>query len=322
VNVLIGPKHGGRNSDYVRVPSQAVDAAIAKLAVKNYGNVTRRQLLGLGVDDDAIAYRVRIGRLHRVHRGIYAVGRRPVTPHEWASAAVLACGQGAALSHGSAMALWGFWRRWDRPFEVSVVRDRRTKMILVHRSKTLRWRDLTTHLGIRVTSPARTILDISPRLGDRALKRTVNNALNSDWLAESQLAELVTRHAHLPAARRIAPLMGLPGTPTRSGWEDEFPAFCERQGLPAPVMGARVQGYLVDALFEAEKVIVELDSWEFHKQRIAFETDRERDAETLAHGFVTIRMTWDRIEARPGREGQRLHVILAQRRTAQAPSAA
>ena len=84
-------------------------------------------------------------------------------------------------------------------------------------------------------------------------------------------------------------------------------------------MGAPIGGYIVDALFVAERVIVELDSWEFHVDKIAFETDRERDAETLAHGFVTVRVTWERIEQRPQREAERLHVILA---AAHAPRAA
>jgi Protein of unknown function (DUF559) len=201
-------------------------------------------LLDLGLDDNAIAYRVKIGRLHR--------------------------------------------------------------------------RDTTTQLGIRVTTPARTIFDISPRQADRAFKRTVNNALHSLWLTEGQLAEAVARHPTLPGAKRTAQLIGLPGTPTRSGWEDDFPGFCKRYGLPAPVMGVPMFGYVVDALFVRERVIVELDGREFHMDPIAFETDRERDAEMLAHGFVTVRVTWERIERRPRREAERLHAILA----AHAPSAA
>ena len=97
------PPNPGRladNSEIVRVIGQAVDVAIAAVAAKQNGNITRRQLLALGLDDDAISYRVRIGRLYRVFRGVYAAGRRAVTPHERASAAVLACGPGAALSHG------------------------------------------------------------------------------------------------------------------------------------------------------------------------------------------------------------------------------
>jgi hypothetical protein len=314
----------GRNYDYVGVSSQALDWAIAAVAAKQNGNVTRWQLLDLGVDDKDIAYRVKVGRLHRVFRGVYAVGRRPITPLEFASAAVLACGPGAALSHGSAMALWGFWRRWDRPFEVTVVGDRRTTGIRVHRSATLRRREMTTQLGIRVTTPARTLIDMSPRLKDKALKRNVNNALTSPWLTEDQLVETLGRHPGVPGVKRIARIIGAPGTPTRSGWEDDFPDFCRSHGLPVPVMGVPFKGYVLDALFVAERVIVELDSHEFHTGRIAFEGDRERDAEMLAYGHVTVRATWERIEQRPLREANRLHAILEQqrRRAGHAPRAA
>lgn len=288
------------------------------VASRQHGNITREQLLALGLSDGGIAWRVKIGRLHRVFRGVYSVGRPPGSPLDWASAAVLACGPGAALSHGSAMALWGYWRQWDRPYEVTVVGDRRTKGIRVHRSTTLRRHDVTRQLGIRVTTPAQTIFDISPRQTDKAFKRTVNNALHSLWLTQGQLSDAVARHPNLAGAKRTAQLIGLPGTPTRSGWEDDFPAFCKRYGLPTPVMGAPLHGYVVDALFVAERVIVELDSKEFHMDPIAYETDRERDAEMLAHGFVTVRVTWERLEQHPQREAERLHVILA----AHAPRAA
>jgi Transcriptional regulator, AbiEi antitoxin/Protein of unknown function (DUF559) len=301
---------------------RAVDRAIAAVAAKQHGNITRRQLLDVGLDDNAIARRVQMGRLYRVFRGVYSVGRPAITAQERAAAAVLACGPGAALSHGSAMTLWGYWRQWDKPFEVTVVGDRRTKGIRVHRSTTLRRRDITTQLGVRVTTPARTLIDMAPRLRDRALKRNVNNALNSLWLTEDQLADTLARHPAAPGAKRIAKLIGLAGTPTRSGWEDDFPAFCAKHGLPAPVMGAPVCGYIVDALFPVERVIVELDSWDYHKGKIAFETDRERDAETLAHGFVTVRMTGERLDERPRQEADRLRAILASRRANHAPNAA
>lgn len=298
--------------------SRATDAAIARVAARQQGNITRVQLLGLGVDRYAIRYRLRVGRLHRVLRGVYSVGRPPLTPHEWAGAAVLACGRGAALSHGSAMVLWGYWRRWDQPYEVTVVGDRRTTGVRVHRSTTLRWCDVTRQLGTRVTTPAQTLLDMSPRLSDRSLKRSVNNGLNSPWLTEDQLADTLARHPHAPGAMRIAKLIGLEGTPPRSGWEDEFRDFCAAHGLPAPVMGAPLHGYIVDALFMPERVIVELDSWEFHKGKIAFETDRERDAVMLAHGFVTVRMTSERMKERSVAEARRLGGIVV----AHAPRAA
>jgi hypothetical protein len=308
----------GRNCVHAEVSSRAIDAAIASVASRQHGNITREQLLDVGLSDGGIAWRVTVGRLHRVFRGVYSVGRPPTSPLEWASAAVLACGPGAALSHSSAMGLWGYWRQWDRPYEVTVVGDRRTRGIRVHRSTTLRRQDVTRQLGIRVTTPARTALDMAPRLNDRSLKRAVNNMLNSLWATEGQFAETIARHPAAAGATRIAKLLGLPGTPTRSGWEDDFPVFCKRYGLPMPVMGAPLFGYIVDALFVRERVIVELDSWAFHQGKPAFETDRERDAVTLSHGYVTVRVTEERLEERPRREAERLHAILA----AHAPRAA
>ena len=141
---LLGKKLG----DYVRVSSRgaedgaedgAIDRAIAAVAEQQWGNITRRQLLDLGVDDDGDQRTAcGIGRLYRVFRGVYSVGHPPTTPHQRAAAAVLACGPGAALSHSSAMTLWGYWRQWDKPFEVTVVGDRRTSGVRVHRSTTLR----------------------------------------------------------------------------------------------------------------------------------------------------------------------------------------
>lgn len=305
----------GRNPVHVGVSSQRFDAAIARIAARQHGNITTRQLLDCGLDDKAIAWRVRKGRLYRVYRGVYSVGHLPLNPQAWAGAAVLACGPGAALSHGSGMVLWGYWRQWERPFEVTIVGDRRPKAIRVHRSTTLHWRDVTKQLGIRVTTPGRTLIDMAPRLSDKSLKRVVNKALNSLWLTEDQLAESLARH---PCAR-IAKLIGRAGTPPRSGWEDEFPAWCARYGLPEPVMGQPLHGYIVDALFPAERVIVELDSKQFHMGTIPFEGDRDRDADMLAHGFVTVRITWERIHQAPGPEAARLQTILDQ---AHAPRAA
>jgi hypothetical protein len=133
-----------------------VDAEIAVLVGRQHGNVTRRQLLAVGLDSNAIAYRLKTGRLFRVHAGVYSVGHRPVTPLEHATAAVLACGPEAALSHRSAAILWGFLKgRLTAPFDVTVPGDRRPQGIRVHRSIVLTWRDLGRHFGIRVTSPAR-----------------------------------------------------------------------------------------------------------------------------------------------------------------------
>jgi very-short-patch-repair endonuclease len=104
------------------------------------------------------------------------------------------------------------------------------------------------------------------------------------------------------------------GGPTRSDWEDEFPAFCKQYDLPEPVLSTSVAGYEADALFPNEKIVIELDSWEFHQDRESFESDRDRDADRLAAGYWTVRITWPRIKLRSEREATRLHKILRRRR--------
>lgn len=285
--------------------------AIAAIAARQHGNVTRRQLLDLGLGPAAIAYRVRAGDLYRVHPGVYAVGRPPRLPLERAAAALLACGPRAALSHRSAMALWGLWKRWEFPLHVTIpAGDRRPKGITVHRPTTLTGRDLTTQLGIRVTSPARTMLDVAASLPDAQFKRTVNDALYSNYLQPNDLAELVARSEGHPGAKRLAWFVDTDDGPTRATWEDDFPAFCEHFGLPRPRLAARIGRYTTDALFEDHKVIVELDGWGSHRSRSEFESNRDRDADNLAAGHPTIRITKDRLTRTPAREAQRLHQIL------------
>jgi hypothetical protein len=212
------------------------------------------------------------------------------------------------------MTLWGFWKRWPAPCEVTAPLDRRPSGVKVHRSPSLARRDLRTQLGVRVTSPARTLLDQAPRLTDRALKRAVEDARLSKYLKLSALTDLIERCPNHPGARLLLPFTTTGDGPTRSPSEDDFPAFCERFGLPRPLMSTFVAGYEVDALFEAERLIVELDGWEFHSSRASFESDRERDANTLVAGYATVRITRRRTDHAPRKEAKRLAEILAARR--------
>jgi hypothetical protein len=107
---------------------------------------------------------------------------------------------------------------------------------------------------------------------------------------------------------------GAAGAPTRSEFEDRFLAFCREYGLPEPLINTFVAGYEVDALFPAERLIVELDGWEYHRDRHSFHGDRDRDADTLEAGYETVRVTWPRLTQRAVREAARLLAILARRR--------
>jgi very-short-patch-repair endonuclease len=292
--------------------SRPIDESIGRLAGRQRGYVTRVQLLELGLGAEAIVYRVRTGELIRVHNGIYALGHAPQAFRDRAYAAVLACGRAAFLSHGSAASLWGIYDRWWTPFEVIVETARRRPGIRVHRVALAR-ADVRRHLGIRVTSPARTVFDIAPRLTDKALTRAVNELRIERLLKLEHLAELTTRLPRHRGASRVRPLIETSRGPTRSELEDRFAAFATRFDLPPFEFNARVAGYEVDVLFPAQRVIVELDGYEFHGTRQAFEKDRERDATTLAAGYRTVRITWERLTEAAEREAARLNAIITSR---------
>jgi hypothetical protein len=144
-----------------------------------FGVVERGQLRELGLTDTGIARRVAAGRLHRVRRGVYAVGHPVIGRQARWLAAVLACGPGAVLSHASAAA-HGDLRRSDAVYiDVTVAGPsrRRGAGLRVHRARRLATDEVTTHAGIRVTSVARTILDLAATLrDDRALERVLDRA--------------------------------------------------------------------------------------------------------------------------------------------------
>ena len=294
-----------------------IASKIAQLAERQWGHVTRRQLLELGLSARAISRKIGRGELIRVHAGVYAVGHPRPEARARAAAAVLACGEGAVLSHESAAAHWGIRPRWPQRPEVSVPGDRRRPGIRIHRERPLQGPDIHRHQGIRTTSPAQTLLDIAPRLTDSQLVRAVNDARLHAGLRIVDLERLLNRchgQTGAPALRRAAGLAE--DEPTRSSFEDAFLAFARRHGLPIPRVNVVVAGHRVDVLFEDEKVIVELDGRRFHDGYAAFDSDRDRDADTLAAGYVTIRITWNRLKQQPAREAARLHSILQTRRFA------
>ncbi len=286
---------------------------ISTVAARQYGHITRAQLLELGLGTRGISNRIQSGKLVVVHAGVYAIGYPRPEAIARAAAAVLACGDCALLSHESAAALWGIRERWPQRPEVTAPNDRRRPGIRTHRGTTLTGRDIRRHQGIRVTSPARTALEIAPRLSDAQLARAVNDGRLHAGLRISQLKELLERIPHHRGARTLRAVVETGQAPTRSGFEDAFLAFCTSFGLPTPCMNTRVAGYEVDALFAHQRVIVELDGYEFHQDRRSFTGDRERDATMLAAGYATVRITWERLHEEAPREAARLHRILRAR---------
>ncbi len=235
------------------------------------------------------------GRLLRVHRGVYAIGHLQRNPVERAHAALLAGGKHSALAGAAAMVLWGQWRRWPKPLEIVIADDRRPAGLTVHHSRTLLQRDIATVEGLRVTSAARTLLDMAPRLSERQLTRAVNDLRLSGALTVVALRDVVSRNSRYAGALLLRPLTeSAQREPTRSELEDAFMRLVRRHDLPVPRINVHVAGYRVDAYYEAQQLIVELDGWAAHKTKVAFLADRRQDAQILAQtGIPTVRLPYD-----------------------------
>jgi len=270
-----------------------LDARLAVVAARQYGLVTLGQLRSVGVGDTGIRERVRSRRLHRLHRGVYAVGHRELKAEAFWLAAVLACGPGAALSHHAAAAHLNI-RRSDAPtIDVTVpARSGRLsrKGIRVHRSGRLAPEDVAAHEGIPVTTVARTLVDLADVLPAHALKRTIDEAEYKRVLDLRALVAAVERNP----GRRGATVLKLAKAPmemTRSRLEQCFLALVERHGLPRPAVALPIEGYEADFAWPEYGLVVETDDRGSHGTRAAFEHDRLRDRRLLRAGFRTIRLT-------------------------------
>ena len=289
---------------------------VAAIARRQHGVISARQLADLGVAQRALSRRVAAGRLHRLHRGVYAVGHTRLTARGHWIAAVLACGAGAALFGTSAAALWGI-RRSDAAWIDVVVptnagRTRRP-CIRVHRMRTLRPNEVITHDAVRVTTPARTLLDLAAILGPDRLERALDRTEILELTDYPALAAIARAHPNHRGARPLHAALTtyLAGTRTRSDLEDLFLALCRRHGLPRPRVNRDLDGTEVDFLFAEQRLIVEVDGWRYHKTRRAFDRDRARDAAHLIRGCRTVRLTARQLEHDETGVAAPLHSLLA-----------
>jgi very-short-patch-repair endonuclease len=225
--------------------------------------------------------------------------------------AVLACGDGAALSHRSAGALWGFITARRGPIEVSAHRGRRRAGILAH-ACVVTDDDTAALAGIPVTTVARTLLDLAEVLKATALEEAFDEADRLKLLSLDEL-EGVCRRAR--GRRGLKPLRRLMdadrGPETRSPLEDRLVAFCRKRGLPEPETNVTVLGREVDAFWPDAKLMAEADSFEFHSHRGAFEGDRARDAAMVVAGYRVVRITHRRLTREPEKLATELRLLLA-----------
>ena len=283
------------------------DRAIADLARRQYGVVGRAQLTALGVSPAAIDGRVKRRRLLRVHQGVYAVGHLSLTRNGRFMAAVLACGEGAALSHFSAAVLW---RSLDveGPIHVTAEKERKCRGVVVHRAP-LEGERLRRY-GIVVTTPARTIVDLADVVSRR---RTLERAID-----EAQYLGLDWRPAAPRQGRKGSGLLSSvlavhePGsTRTRSELEEIFLALCDSRGFPRPEVNVGIEGYECDFVWREQRVIVETDGEAAHSTHGARQRDPVKDADLQIAGWRLLRVPSMRLFREPDAVADQLARLLA-----------
>jgi hypothetical protein len=277
--------------------------------------VTTRQLDALGYSKSSVAKAARVGRLHRVHRGVYVVGQRRMSWHGWCMAAVLASTPSVA-SHLSAAWLWGLLRSRPETNHVTCRNGRRAERSFVTHVANLARVDLARRDGIPVTSLSRTILDVAVTSRVRTVRRHLQLADDLQVFDLREMQDLLERtKGHRGQAKVRAALELYDEKPvfTRSGLERRFLEVVREAGLPEPAMNIFVAGYEIDAYWERERFGVELDVYETHGSRLSFEEDRERDDELLLAGIETTRVTGPRLDREPGAVVDSLRRHLARR---------
>jgi very-short-patch-repair endonuclease len=297
------------------------EAGLARLAGRQHGVISRAQLLALGLGRGGIRHRVASGRLHPIHRGVFAVGHRVLSREGHWLAAVLAAGPGAVISHRSAAALWGIHDSRRAKVDVTAPRQCRRPGIDAHHT-TLAHDEITQERGIPVTTPARTLLDLAEQLTPQRLERAVHEAEYRRLTSPLSVDALLTRHPKrrgTAALRTILNRNDLGRTRTKTELEIAFLAFLDAHHIERPKVNEPIGPYTVDALWPEQRLIAELDSRQAHHTTRAFEDDRARDRALLTTGYRVLRITWRHLHEDDATIAAQLRALLARATTPTAP---
>jgi hypothetical protein len=291
--------------------------ALAELATGQHGVVSTRQLVDLGYGPRAISRAAASGRLHRIHRGVYAVGHRSLTWHGRQLAAVLACAPNAVLSHVSAGHLWGLLRNQPGSIHVTAPTRRHAKASVEVHFAALREEDRTVCDGVPVTAVPRTLLDLAAGRSRYRIDGLIERAEELrlfDLRSVEELLERAGGHRGVGPVRRALRLYVEEPAFTRSRLERRFLRLVRGSGLPVPSVNCFVSGFELDAYWPRERFAVELDTYGHHGSPAAFERDRLRHEDLKLAGIEMIRVTGRRIVDEPDNVVRRLAAHLERRR--------
>jgi very-short-patch-repair endonuclease len=273
--------------------------------------------LRLGVTRHEVDDRRSSGRLHPIHRGVYAVGHRVLSREgEW-MAAVLAGGKGAVLSRESAAALWELRARNGREIDVTVDKDAERPGIRFHRAQ-LDPSEITQREGIPVTTPERTIIDIAATLTPTQLERAIRRAEYEHLTTLATLTSCLSSRRPGRGAKALRKALALAASGkgiTRKKLEQRFRALTRKHALPPPDTNVSMRigdrWIEADCVWHEQRVIVELDGRAAHHNVHSFESDRARDRALQVAGWTVIRITWRQLHEEPEAIARDLYSLLA-----------
>jgi hypothetical protein len=278
---------------------QSIAAGAWALAKRQHGVITRAQLLALGFSAHAIDHRIATGRLHPIHAGVYAVGRKELTRHGAFIAAVLSCGEGAALSHASAAELWKIRPRVGGALEVSLPLARRAKRkgIKVHRRATM---ETTRHHAIPVTTPICTLVDIAPLLSNDECEAAIGEADKLDLVHPGPLRAALDEMRGRPGVNLLKRLIDRHTfVLTDTQLERWFLPIAHRVGLPPPLTQVWLNGGRVDFYWPGLGLVIEVDGGRYHRTPMQQTKDARRFQAHTAAGLVPLRFTHWQIRYAP-----------------------
>jgi very-short-patch-repair endonuclease len=292
------------------------DQVVGGFADRQHGVVSREQLLAAGVGRGAIVRAVEAGRLRPVFRGVYAVGHVALRREGCWMAALLACGESAALSHRTAATVWGLLTGPALPVDVTTAtaKGRKHRQITTHRMLLAPF-DALVRDNLRVTTPSRTIVDLAATLQGRALRETVERAQDLRRFDPSDIRETLARAQRRPGARRLHDLITLMSPDkdnARSHLERLFLALTRRARLPKPATNHEIAGRRRDFAWPEQRFVVETDGYRYHSSRQAKRRDHRRDRQLTALGWRPVRFTYEEIAFEPGEVAQELVRLLRQ----------
>jgi len=284
----------------VWAPVQVVgrgDREISRIAAHQKGLVIREQLCACGLRRGAIAHRLKNGRLHRRHPGVYLVGHTSLEQFAAEMAAVLYFGGHAILSHRTAALVWGLVETPPDQISLTIVAtDRRSRPGLrLHRAAGIDPREVQACHGLPLTSPARTLLDLAGEASSGELEDALAKARGGRLVDDDEIRATINRS---PTRRGVSRLRGLLDSGRRSGFtrskaERRLRALVRAAQLPQPLVNVPLLGYTVDFLWPEERVVLEVDGLGYHLGAAAFRRDRRRDQRLTAAGYLPMRATWD-----------------------------